>query len=46
MLGDIILYVKEFIKQQTCIHKYINVHRKDTGGSFEMCINCEKSKIK
>jgi len=44
MIGDIVLWCKKFIKQQTCIHKYKNVNRKDTGGSFELCTKCDKIK--
>jgi hypothetical protein len=42
MIGDIILWCKKFIKQQTCIHRYKYIYRKDTGGSFELCIKCDK----
>ena len=42
MIGDIILWIKEFVKQQTCIHNYITINRKDTGGSFELCSKCDK----
>jgi hypothetical protein len=44
MIGDIILWCKTFIKQQTCIHKYKYINRKDTGGSFELCTKCDKIK--
>ena len=44
MIGDIILWWKKFIKQQTCIHKYKDVYRKDTGGTFELCTKCDKIK--
>lgn len=44
MFGDIILWFKEFIKQQTCIHTYTTVNRRDTGGSFEVCKKCDKIK--
>ena len=44
MLGDILLWIKNFFKQQTCIHKYKWINRKDNGGSFEECIKCEKIK--
>jgi hypothetical protein len=44
MIGDFILWIKLFFKQQTCIHFYKYVHRKDTGGSFEECF--KRGKIK
>jgi hypothetical protein len=44
MIGDIILWCKTFIKQNFCIHKYKNIYRKDTGGSFELCTKCDKIK--
>jgi hypothetical protein len=46
MIGDIILWCKIFIKQQTCIHNYKYVNRKDNGGSFELCEKCDKIKEK
>ena len=42
MIGDLILWIKRVWKQQTCIHDYKWIHRKDTGGSFEQCSKCEK----
>ena len=43
--GDIYLSIKEFIKQQFCIHKYKTVIRKDYGGGdFEKCTKCQKIK--
>ena len=42
MFGDIVLWLTKFIKQQTCVHTYEYVYRKDTGGSFELCGKCEK----
>lgn len=45
MIGDIILWFKKLIKQQTCIHKYLWINRKDySGGSFELCTKCDKIK--
>ena len=44
MIGDIILWFKKFIKQQTCIHKYKWINRMDNGGSFELCTKCDKIK--
>ena len=37
MIGDLILWIKKVWKQQTCIHNYKWINRKDTGGSFEIC---------
>lgn len=42
MIGDFILWIKKFIKQQTCIHDYKFICRKDNGGSYEECIMCDK----
>jgi len=44
MVGDVILWCRAFIKQQTCIHRYNWINRKDNGGSFELCIKCDKIK--
>lgn len=44
MIGDIFLWLKKFIKQQTCFHKYEIINRKDNGNNFELCINCNKIK--
>lgn len=44
MIGDIYLWIKEFIKQQTCIHDYKTIYRKDNGDSFELCKKCDKIK--
>ena len=41
MIGNIILWIRLTWKQQTCIHTYKPVVRKDTGGSFDMCTKCE-----
>lgn len=40
MIGNIILWIKSLIKQQTCLHDYQTINRKDTGGSFEYCGKC------
>lgn len=41
MLGDFIIWLKKSIQQQTCIHDYKTVHRRDLGGgSFEKCKKC------
>jgi len=42
MIGDLILWIKRMWKQQTCIHTYKWINRKDTGGSFENCTKCDK----
>ena len=42
MIEDIILWLKKTFKQQTCIHKYKDIHRKDTGGSVVICEKCNK----
>lgn len=43
MIGDLILWIKKVLKQQTCTHDYKWVHRKDFGGpDFESCIKCDK----
>lgn len=42
MIGDLILWFKKVWKQQTCIHYYKIVNRKDNGGSFYECTKCEK----
>jgi hypothetical protein len=42
MIGDIVLWIKRVWKQQTCIHTYEIVNRKDTGGSFDLCSKCDK----
>jgi hypothetical protein len=45
MFGDLILYLKKVLKQQSCIHNYKIVFRKDfQGGSFFECTKCEKLK--
>lgn len=45
MIGDLILWIQKVWKQQTCIHKYIIVNRKDfEGGTFENCTKCDKIK--
>ena len=41
MIGNIILAIKKFWKQQTCMHKYKWVYRRDNGDSFETCSKCE-----
>lgn len=45
MIGDIILWIKQFIKQQTCIHDYkpnriVNIMNRP----FDECIKCDKLK--
>ena len=42
MIGDLILWLKRVWKQQTCVHEYKSVYRKDTGGSYEVCAKCDK----
>ena len=42
MIGDLILWIKRVWKQQTCIHTYKWVNRKDNGDSFEDCSKCDK----
>jgi len=42
MIGDIVLWIKKFWKQQTCIHDYRIIIRKDTGGDFHSCFKCDK----
>lgn len=42
MIGDIILWFKTFIKQQTCLHKYKVVYRRDNGSNFLLCEKCER----
>ena len=42
MFGDIILWLKTFFSQQTCIHDYKPVYRRDTGGGFDICRKCKK----
>lgn len=42
MIGDIILSLKKWLKQQTCLHNYKWVYRRDNGGSFEECTKCER----
>lgn len=44
MIGDLILQIKKFFKQQTCIHSYRYVYRKDNGSDFEKCTKCDKLK--
>ena len=44
MIGDLVLFLKLFFKQQTCIHNYLYVNRKDNGGSFQNCSKCDKIK--
>lgn len=48
MLGDLILWIKKIIKQQTCVHeyKYINASYKTNSScsDFEQCIKCGKIK--
>lgn len=44
MIGDIILWIKQFIKQQACLHDYKVIYRKDTGDSFYNCCKCDKIK--
>lgn len=46
MFGDLILFFKKVFKQQTCIHNYKIIIRKDfAGGTFQECTKCEKLKI-
>ena len=40
MIWNLILYIKKVYKQNTCIHDYKIVIRKDTGGSFDKCEKC------
>lgn len=44
MLGNLILYLKKFLKQQTCIHEYKSTYRLDNGNSFWVCEKCERLK--
>ena len=44
MFGDIILWIKLFFKQQTCIHDYKWVNRRDNGADFQVCKKCDKIK--
>lgn len=44
MIGDIILYLKRVWKEQTCIHHYKSVVRKDNFGIFFHCQKCDKTK--
>lgn len=44
MIGNLILWLKKVLKQQTCIHKYEWIIRKDNGNSFENCCKCDKIK--
>lgn len=41
MFGNLILWIKRVFKQQTCIHKYKSVYRKDYGSSFDLCEKCD-----
>jgi hypothetical protein len=41
MIGNFILWLFKFIKQQTCIHEYKYIYRKDNGNTFQECIKCE-----
>ena len=41
MIGDLVLWIKQTWKQQTCIHDYRVVNRLDNGGSYEVCNKCE-----
>lgn len=44
MIGDIILWIKQFVKQQTCIHEYKTDKIGIITGLFcgEICSKCEK----
>ena len=42
MIGDLILWVKRVWKQQTCVHTYKTIIRKDNGNTFENCCKCDK----
>lgn len=44
MIGDLILWIRIVFKQQTCIHNYKTIIRKDTWGDFKGCIKCDKIK--
>lgn len=44
MIGDLLLELKKWFKQQTCYHDYKHVHRIDTGGGFEQCKKCGRIK--
>lgn len=44
MIGDFILWLKVFIKQQTCIHDYRIINRKDNGSDYYECNKCERIK--
>lgn len=41
MLGNLILWMREVWKQQTCVHTYEWIYRKDNGNSFENCSKCD-----
>lgn len=44
MIGDLLILLKEWFKEQSCLHIYKGVYRKDNGGSFEQCIKCNRIK--
>jgi hypothetical protein len=45
MFGDFILWFRQFFKEQTCLHNYQDIFRKDIqGGTFEKCIKCGRLK--
>lgn len=46
MLGNILLFMKKFLKQNfICLHEYKYVNRKDTGDSYRECTKCEILKL-
>ena len=48
MIGDVILYIKKLIKQNTCIHKYKYDGRIDVYTdvlNFQKCTKCGKIRI-
>ena len=41
MIGKLIIWIKTKWNQQTCIHTYKSIYRKDNGDSFDKCCKCE-----
>lgn len=44
MIWDLILFIKRVWKQQTCIHKYQYIVRKDDGWFYLNCEKCDRCK--
>lgn len=44
MIGDLILWIKQFFKETFCIHDYKNHYIHQIGTSYEKCTKCGRIK--